>query len=157
MRWFCLVIAISLALALALSAPAPASAAQKLKGPFEFKVLKVIDGDTFRARIPIWLGQTIDVKIRLKGVDTPEMKGKCAAEIKLARQAKSFAAQWLRQDGLRLTQIHHGTYAGRVLATVEKTNASGADNSLSAALLAQGLAKPYKGRRATWCPKGVRR
>jgi endonuclease YncB( thermonuclease family) len=148
MRRVCFAIAINLGLILS----APASAAQKLPGPFDFEVLKVIDGDTFRARIPIWLGQTVEVKIRLKGVDTPEIKGKCAAETKRAREAKNFAAQWLRQDGLRLTQIHHGTYAGRVLGTVQKTQASGTGETLSAALLAEGLAKPYRGRRATWCP-----
>lgn len=147
MRLVRFAVAVSLGLAFAV----PVSAAQKLEGPFDFEVIRVMDGDTFRARVTIWLGQTVDVKIRLKGVDTPEMKGKCAAETKLAREAKSFAAKWLRQDGLRLIQIHNGTYAGRVLGTVQKANASGPANTLSAALLAQGLAKPYRGRRATWC------
>ena len=152
MRLVCFVIAFSLGLAWSAAFPATASAAQKLEGPFEFKVLKVIDGDTFRARVTIWLGQTVDVKIRLKGVDTPEMKGKCAAEIKLAREAKAFAVQWLRQDALSLTQIHNGTYAGRVLGTVQTTDAAGASQTLSGALLKAQLAKPYRGRRATWCP-----
>lgn len=147
MRFICFAMAVSLGLTLA----APAQAAQKLKGPFDFEVLKIIDGDTFRARVTIWLGQTVDVKIRLKGVDTPEMRGKCAAETKLAGAAKKFTAQWLRQDGLTLSNIHNGTYAGRVLATVQKKPPSAPAETLSGALLAAKLAKPYKGRRATWC------
>ena len=72
-------------------------AKQILPGPFPFELVEVIDGDTFRARVDIWLGQSVTVKVRLKGVDTPEMNGKCAAEKKLARQAKDFAENWLKK------------------------------------------------------------
>ena len=122
-------------------------AKQVLPGPFAFELVEVIDGDTFRARVDIWLGQSVTVKVRLKGVDTPEMNGKCAAEKKLARQAKAFAENWLRKNQAHLVNVHYGTYAGRVLATAQITNGT----SLSAALLAQNLAKPYRGRRAQWC------
>ena len=124
-----------------------AQAKQVLPGPFPFELVEVIDGDTFRARVDIWLGQTVTVKVRLKGVDTPEMNGKCAAEKKLARQAKAFAENWLRKNQVHLVNVHYGTYAGRVLATAQIKNG----DSLSAALLAENLAKPYRGRRAKWC------
>jgi len=124
-----------------------AQAKQVLPGPFAFELLEVIDGDTFRARVAIWLGQTVTVKVRLQGVDTPEMNGKCAAEKKLARQAKAFAENWLRNNQVQLVNVHYGTYAGRVLATAQIKNG----DSLSAALLAENLAKPYRGRRAQWC------
>ena len=122
-------------------------AKQILPGPFPFELVEVIDGDTFRARVDIWLGQSVTVKVRLKGVDTPEMNGKCAAEKKLARQAKDFAENWLRKNQVQLVNVHYGTYAGRVLATAQTKNG----DSLSAALLAENLAKPYRGRRAKWC------
>ena len=124
-----------------------AAAKQVLPGPFPFELVEVIDGDTFRARVDIWLGQSVTVKVRLKGVDTPEMHGKCAAEKKLARQAKDFAENWLRKNQVQLVNVHYGTYAGRVLATAQIKNG----DSLSAALLAENLAKPYRGRRAKWC------
>lgn len=130
--------------------PPPISAAQAkqvLPGPFPFELVEVIDGDTFRARVDIWLGQSVTVKVRLKGVDTPEMNGKCAAEKKLARQAKAFAENWLRKNQVQLVNVHYGTYAGRVLATAQIKNG----DNLSAALLAENLAKPYRGRRAQWC------
>ena len=122
-------------------------AKQILPGPFPFELVEVIDGDTFRARVDIWLGQSVTVKVRLKGVDTPEMNGKCAAEKKLARQAKDFAENWLRKNQVQLVNVHYGTYAGRVLATAQIKNG----DSLSAALLAENLAKPYRGLRAKWC------
>ena len=124
-----------------------AQAKQVLPDPFPFELVEVIDGDTFRARVDIWLGQSVTVKVRLKGVDTPEMNGKCAAEKKLARQAKGFAENWLRKNQVQLVNVHYGTYAGRVLATAQIKNG----DSLSAALLAENLAKPYRGRRAQWC------
>ena len=122
-------------------------AKQVLPGPFPFELVEVIDGDTFRARVDIWLGQSVTVKVRLKGVDTPEMNGKCAAEKKLARQAKDFTENRLRKNQVQLVNVHYGTYAGRVLATAQIKNG----DSLSAALLAENLAKPYRGRRAKWC------
>ena len=122
-------------------------AKQVLSGPFPFELVEVIDGDTFRARVDIWLGQSVTVKVRLKGVDTPEMNGKCAAEKKLARQAKAFAENWLKKNQVQLVNVHYGTYAGRVLATAQIKNG----DSLSAALLSENLAKPYRGRRAQWC------
>lgn len=135
--------------------PQWAQAKEVLKGPFPFEVLEVIDGDTFRARITIWLGQSVDVKVRLKGVDTPEMRGKCAAEKQLAQKAKDFAAAWLKKNPAVLTNVHYGTYAGRVLATIEKSRLSAStyseNGTLGAALLSAKLAKPYRGRRATWC------
>ena len=146
------VMRVMLCLALILSAvPAAVSAEargrEKLKGPFPFELVDVIDGDTFRARVHIWLGQTVTVKVRLKGVDTPEMNGKCAAEKQLARRAKDFAARWLKDHPVQLTNVHYGTYAGRVLATAQTENGG----TLAAALLSENLAKPYRGRKAKWC------
>ena len=127
--------------------PLQGRAAQTLPGPFSFEVLQVIDGDTFRARVPIWLDQTVTVKIRLSCVDTPDMKGKCPAETARAKLARDFAVTWLQQDDLRLVNVRYGTYAGRVLATAQ--TAEGV--TLSQALLQAELAQPYRGRRAQWC------
>ena len=125
----------------------PVYAKEILDGPFDFELVEVIDGDTFRAKVKIWLGQTVTVKVRLKGVDTPEMNGKCAAEKKLARQAKAFAEKWLKENQTQLVNVHYGTYAGRVLATTRQPDGT----TLSTALLSQKLAKPYRGRKAHWC------
>jgi len=93
------------------------------------------------------LDQSITVKIRLTGVDTPEVRGKCPEETELAERARRFTQSWLTQDGLQLTNVKYGTYAGRVLATTRKRDGQ----TLSQALLEANLAKPYLGRRAQWC------
>jgi len=125
----------------------PLVAGQTMPGPYRFEVLRVLDGDTFHARVPIWLGQDIVTKVRLLGIDTPEINGKCAAEKQLAQKARAFTQNWLAQDDLHLVNIRQGTFAGRVLATVQTMQG----DSLSDALLMRKLAKPYRGRRATWC------
>lgn len=61
------------------------------------KVGTIYDGDTFSVSINQWpaiIGKNIPV--RLKGVDTPEMKGACYQEILKAREAKKFTVQRLR-------------------------------------------------------------
>jgi micrococcal nuclease len=61
------------------------------------KVGTVYDGDTFSVTINQWpeiIGKNIS--IRLKNVDTPEMKGACYQEVLKAREAKKFTVQGLR-------------------------------------------------------------
>lgn len=111
-------------------------------------VLSVIDGDTIKARAEIWPGQTIVTSVRLDGVDTPELRGKCEGEKALARTAKARAAE-LMPVGKPVT-LHHvrrGKYAGRVVARV---TVGGKD--VAAILIAEGLGRPYHGeRRRGWC------
>ena len=51
-------------------------------------VLRVIDGDTFEARVHVWPGLDITTKIRLRGVDAPELKARCPAERSMAEAAR---------------------------------------------------------------------
>ena len=133
---------------LAPQAMAKQKAEEIMPGPFRFTVVRVIDGDTFQATIPVWLGQDVTVKVRLEQIDAPEMyRSKCAHEKQLARQARDFVANWLQQTGLVLENISYDKYGGRVNATVRSPNGE----TLGAALRAAGLARPYKGRRESWC------
>ena len=55
------------------------------------KVISVYDGDTFRVNIdslPPIVGKNI--AIRVNGVDTPEIRGKCQYEKDLALEARDF-------------------------------------------------------------------
>ena len=55
------------------------------------KVISVYDGDTFRVDInslPPIVGKNIP--IRVNGVDTPEIRGKCQYEKDLALEARDF-------------------------------------------------------------------
>ncbi|MFQ5466725.1 MAG: thermonuclease family protein [Kiloniellaceae bacterium] len=128
-----------------------APAAERLGGPVPAQVVRVIDGDTIQVRARIWLDQEVETRVRLDGVDAPELKARCARERAMAVQARAFLDQRLAAPGapVFLSDIRYGKYAGRVLARVR--DASGAD--LAEALIAAGLARPYAGkRRASWCP-----
>ena len=46
---------------------------------YEGRVIRVIDGDTIRVAIGIWPDEEVTA-IRVRGVDTPELKSKCPEE-----------------------------------------------------------------------------
>ena len=44
------------------------------------EILRVIDGDTFEARVRVWPGLDITTKVRLRGIDAPELRAHCEGE-----------------------------------------------------------------------------
>ena len=130
-------------------AATPAASASSLE-TVEGRLQRVVDGDTVRVTALIWVDQTVDVSVRLDGVDAPEIfRPKCDGEKALGLAARDFAEKFFREGTVRLRQVRKGKFAGRVIARVERSD--GAD--LGAALIAAGLATPYhgKGPRTDWC------
>ncbi|MFM2129700.1 MAG: hypothetical protein RL477_1246 [Pseudomonadota bacterium] len=124
------------------------AAREVLPGPVAAQVLKVLDGDTLMVRARIWVGQDIEIRVRIFGIDAPELRGRCEEEKLRARQARDFVRDAVASGRVRLHLIQYDKYAGRVLARVETE--SGRD--LGAALLAAKLARAYDGgTRAGWC------
>ena len=81
--------------------------AEPLAGPVPADVIRVIDGDTIRVRARVWLDQTVDVSVRLAGIDAPELSGAdCPAERTRGRRARD-AAMAMAGDGLILRNIEH--------------------------------------------------
>ncbi|MEL6421582.1 MAG: hypothetical protein AAFQ42_03985 [Pseudomonadota bacterium] len=111
-----------------------------LPGPVEADVRRVIDGDTLLVRAHIWLGQRIDIRVRVRGIDAPELRSRCAAERLAAQRATEEVSRRVQGRRVHLTRIARGKYAGRVLADVELPGAG----SLSATLLALKLVTPYR-------------
>lgn len=112
------------------------------------KIISVYDGDTFRVNIdeyPPILGQNIPV--RVNGVDTPEIRGKCQYEKDLAIKARDFVRdKLLNAKEIKLTNIQRGKYF-RIVANVLVD-----DVSLEAQLLKNNLAYEYYGKRKrSWC------
>lgn len=140
---------LSCALAALLYAVAPALADRPhFDGPVTATLLRVIDGDTLLVRAHIWIGQEIEVRVRLRGIDTPEHRGRCSAERRLAQRARAYLRAATASGRVVLTDIGGGKYFGRVLADVH--NSDGRD--LAAALREAGLARPYRGKaRPYWC------
>jgi len=133
--------------ALILSRPA-AAGSEVLPGPVMGRVLKVLDGDTIMVRARVWVGQDIEIKVRISGIDAPELRGRCGEERLLARKARDFLRARIGTAPVKLHLVQYGKYAGRVLARVE--TADGTD--VAQEMLRAGLARPYKGgRRKLWC------
>lgn len=136
------------AMQLLLIASMPSFAGQTLAGPYTAHVERVIDGDTLAVRVPVWIGQDLRVLVRVRGIDAPERKGRCAAERALAKRASAYLAAIIAGGPVRLSRVSGGKYFGRVLADV--TTAEG--NDVARQLLRRKLARPYRGKaRASWC------
>lgn len=121
-------------------------ASETIAGPIPALVVRVIDGDTIVVRAHIWLGHDVETTIRIDGVDTPELRGKCKYEKNLAVKAKKFVIKHCGKK-VSLLDISHGKYAGRVLAKVITDNGNIAKDLINA-----GLARKYNGgKRKPWC------
>lgn len=117
------------------------------------EVLKVNDGDTFEARVLVWPGMQITTKVRLRGIDTPELKARCAEEYRRADAAREALRSLLAAGGVTVRHVGIDKYGGRVLADV----ATAGTADVSAALLRSGHARPYEGgRRESWCDRADR-
>jgi len=127
------------------SHPAPAFSADF--GSKQATAIKNHDGDTLTVSIPDWpsiIGDNITV--RVLGVDTPEILGKCVDEKLKAGIAKEFTANFIKNNQVMLKNIQRDKYF-RILADVYV-----GENSLSTELLKQGLARPYFGdAKSSWC------
>lgn len=119
-----------------------------MPGPFAADVVEVVDGDTLEVRVQIWLGQDVITRVRMTGIDTPELRGKCPAEKAMAQAAKEMLARLVADGGVVLRDVSYDKYGGRVLAVVSTRDG----RNLAELLIAAGLARPYGGTaRAGWC------
>ena len=112
------------------------------------KVISVYDGDTFRVNIdslPPLVGKNIP--IRLEGVDTPEIQGKCQYEKDLAIKARDFVRSKLdNAKEIMLNNLQRGKYF-RIVADVTVDGVS-----LEKELLENKLAYKYSGgKKSSWC------
>ena len=112
------------------------------------KVISVYDGDTFRVNIgslPPIVGKNIP--IRLEGVDTPEIQGKCQYEKDLAIKARDFVRSKLdNAKEIMLNNLKRGKYF-RIVADVTVDGVS-----LEKELLENELAYKYSGgKKSSWC------
>ena len=112
------------------------------------KIISVYDGDTFRADIrglPDIIGKNI--AIRILGIDTPEIKGKCEEEKIVAIKARDFSRKALfNAKTITLKNLKRDKYF-RLLADVYFD-----DIDLANALLVNNFAVKYSGKKKpSWC------
>lgn len=114
MKLICILIATCIIL------PFNTDAKNKSFGDVEvIKVTSIYDGGSFRAGLkglPAIVGE--HMAIRINGIDTPELRGKCEVEKQLARKAKQFTVERLRATkSIVLKNIKRGKYF-RLIADV---------------------------------------
>lgn len=132
----------------AIVSPGAAEAGQDFRGPVAATVLNIIDGDTFLADAQVWPGQFVRVNVRIRGIDAPEMKSRCAGEHDAALRARDALAELIGDDAVSISNIGGAKYYGRVLADVETQQGV----PVAEEMLGRSLVRPYDGgRRAGWC------
>src|SRR6185312_15408650 len=136
---------VGIAVAVSLST---AEAGQDFRGPVAAIVLNIIDGDTFLADAQVWPGQFVRVNVRIRGIDAPEMKSRCAGEHDAALRARDALAELIGGGAVSISNIGSAKYYGRVLADVETQQGV----PVAEEMLGRSLVRPYDGgRRAGWC------
>jgi len=104
----------------------------------------VVDGDTFK------IGRR---KVRIIGIDAPEVKARCPAEARLAEAATARLQSLLNQGPFVMTgriDDMQDRY-GRDLRIVERRRPDGSIQSIADEMRASGLAHRYLGFKTGWC------
>lgn len=112
-------------------------------------VIRTIDGDTFEARVHLPPDLNLTTRVRLRGIDAPELKAACPQELQMAESATNALRALLGEGGVVIFNIGPDKYAGRVVADA----ATRRTGNVSTAMLAAGHVRSYGGgHRTGWCP-----
>ena len=107
---------------------------------YNIEVIRVYDGDTFFVNIPNvhWLiGSNISVRIR--GIDTPEMRGSTEETKELARKSRDALIKLFEGRKITLYNLNRDKYF-RILADVKAD-----DIDVKDYMIKNNYAKPYNG------------
>jgi endonuclease YncB( thermonuclease family) len=112
------------------------------------EVVRIIDGDTFVARMRTGPAGEIETRVRLRSIDAAELHARCSKELRLALAARAALQRLLTEGSVMLSHVGRDKYPGRIDANVATRN----NVDVSAAMLNGGWARAYDGgRRDTWC------
>ena len=115
---------------------------------FEAIYVRNYDGDTITVNLncnePLFCKK---MSIRVNGVDTPEIRGKCSKEKILGKKAKYYVKEKIKKSDLKLKNCKKGKYF-RLVCDVYYN-----DILLSQKLIERKLAVEYDGGKKTknWC------
>ena len=118
---------------------------------YEFKITRIIDGDTVAFEAP-FLPDPIkkELSLRVWGVDTPEKGGRaeCKKEADMGDAASKFTKDLLaKAKSTQIVIYEWDKFGGRVLGDVLIDG-----NSLTKMLIEKGFAREYYGNKKTsWC------
>lgn len=116
-------------------------------------VVGVYDGDSITVEADLWPGLSWDGRVRIDGIDTPELRSSCDTEEAkerekaLAQEARAFVVDLVLNKTVFLAQVYDEDKYGRPLVTVIVDGENLADLLIDA-----GHAKPYDGgTKEGWC------
>jgi micrococcal nuclease len=116
------------------SAQAPEPFIYRLKA-----MAKVVDGDTVDLDLDLGFSLTLRQRVRLYGIDAPELRSKDPQEKIKGQESQAFVSQWFERAGTVLVRTTKEEKYGRMLADCYRDGAP----SLCTELLERGLARPY--------------
>lgn len=106
------------------------------------RVERVVDGDTVDVVLDLGFGLTMKQRLRVIGIDTPELRSKDPAERERAQAAKDFAEKWLISNGQMIVTTYKDDKYGRILGDFKREHRP---ETFSEAILEAGLAEKYIG------------
>lgn len=92
---------------------------------YSAKVLRVVDGDTFDAVVDLGFDVSLNLRIRMAGINTPELKSKIVVERQKAQLAKDFLTEKITGKDILLDssgQDKYGRWIGVVHIGKENVN-----------------------------------
>lgn len=146
--------AIGFALALASVAQAGGADTRIFPGPYEGTVIRVIDGDTLEANIRVWPDVIMNVSVRLRGIDAPEIfRAACDVERAYGGLARQELERRLEPgSAVQLRNVESGSFAGRVVADVWKPNSERASSIRAQMLNTNYVVEWVPGQdKVDWC------
>jgi endonuclease YncB( thermonuclease family) len=122
-----------------------------LANPYDFKVLKVNDGDTVVFEAPFMPAPLKpQLSLRVLGVDTPEKgaRAECPSEAAAAEKASAFTKNLVANaKKIQIELKEHDKFGGRVLGDLIVDG-----QKLSELLIKNGHARAYFGeKKQSWC------
>lgn len=134
------------ALVIVVMAYHPAAESGDVGSEYPALVGRIIDGDTFDAQVAAYPNINIAERIRIRGIDTPELRAKLECERLMAVEAASELAALIGGRTVKIWQLARDGF-GRMLANV--STAEGVD--VGEHLIAIGLARQFARGNTTWC------
>jgi len=127
--------------------PASVEGGEKVAGPVAAEIIRVIDGDTILVEATPWPQQRVEVYVRIRGIDTPEIKSKCPAVRRAAEEARlALDAMTAASRHVLLTNISGDKYFGRIVADILFEDGRNPAHEMMAGGLATGYDGGHKPR-----------
>ena len=128
--------------------PITANASAAMLNLREYKGRVCYDGDTCYVQMAALPKTLRKMSVRVLGIDTPEIRGKCDKEKELALKAREFANKTFSEAKIiKFSDLKWDKYGGRILSNVYLDGYLYADMIIN-----EGLARPYDGgSKEGWC------